>query len=299
MNATNNTYHFDFIKAYGENIENVDVVFPDDDIDSIIINGKRQRGYCGHVGESGMSKDGLYHRVHLADYTFWVDPSDYQSLINLLDKRQEKARANTADKRAAREIYYTKQQEELERGTLSDSINDDIYYCFLAGTPDGCLIDQFEKLKPAIEQACAQHGGRLYKTMAKSAKFAIVSSYRYYTDTQFDYLRSLGYKVVKLEDAVEYMGLTDLWAKDEVQQAQKILNEQLEPHMAETVDLLLGAESSLHTSTIMPISKQKKWLFPLGVVLIVLSCLLLLAVPVAGIIGIILGILEIIKSKQK
>ena len=48
-------FHFDFVKAYGESLKDVTVIFPEDDPDSIIIDGSRQRGYCGYVSESGMS----------------------------------------------------------------------------------------------------------------------------------------------------------------------------------------------------------------------------------------------------
>ena len=67
------------------------------------------------------------------------------------------------------------------------------------------------ELTAAIAKKCEEHGGRLYKTAAKSAKYAIMADYREYADDDFSRLRKGGYKAVTLEQAVEYMGLQKLW----------------------------------------------------------------------------------------
>lgn len=211
MASSRNSYHFDFIKAYGEDIGSADVVFPLDDVESIEINGKRQRGYCGHVGETGKSSDGLYYRVHLSDYTFWVDPADYHDLMDFLHERQKAAIEVVKQHQAERDAYHQRHAEQLLAGVTADPITDDIYWCYIQGRPDADLQKKFTKLAAAIAKKCEEHGGRLYKTAAKSAKYAIIADYRYYTDDNFSYPRENGYKVVTLEQAVEYMGLQKLW----------------------------------------------------------------------------------------
>lgn len=211
MASTRNSYHFDFIKAYGENIGSADVVFPLDDVESIEINGNRQRGYCGHVGETGKSSDGLYYRVHLSDYTFWVDPSDYHVLMDFLHDRQKAAIELVKQHQAERDAYNQRHAQQLLEGVTADPITDDIYWCYIQGSPDADLQKKFTKLTAAIAKKCEEHGGRLYKTAAKSAKFAIIADYRYYTNDDFASRRKNGYQVVTLEQAVEYMGLNKLW----------------------------------------------------------------------------------------
>lgn len=211
MASTRNSYHFDFIKAYGENIGSADVVFPLDDVESIEINGNRQRGYCGHVGETGKSSDGLYYRIHLSDYTFWVDPSDYHDLMDFLHDRQKAAIELVKQHQAERDAYNQQHAQQLLEGVTADPITDDIYWCYIQGSPDADLQKKFTKLTAAIAKKCEEHGGRLYKTAAKSAKFAIIADYRYYTNDDFASRRKNGYQVVTLEQAVEYMGLQKLW----------------------------------------------------------------------------------------
>ena len=222
MASPRNRYHFDYVKAYGKDIGSADVVFPPDDVESIEINGHRQRGYCGHVGETGKSSDGLYYRVHLSDYTFWVDPSDYHELMDFLHDRQKTAIEVVERHRLERDEYNQRHAKQLLAGVNADPITDDIYWCYIQGSPDADLQKKFAKLTSAIAKKCDEHGGRLYKTAAKSAKYAIMADYRYYTDDNFDYRRESGYKVVTLEQAVNYMGLQKLW-DDSVIQAR--LNE--------------------------------------------------------------------------
>lgn len=222
MASNRNNYHFDYVKAYGKDIGSADVVFPLDDVESIEINGHRQRGYCGHVGETGKSSDGLYYRVHLSDYTFWVDPSDYHELMDFLHDRQKAAIEVVERHRIERDEYNQRHAQQLLAGVNADPITDDIYWCYIQGSPDADLQKKFSKLTSAIAKQCDEHGGRLYKTAAKSAKYAIMADYRYYTDDNFDYRRESGYKVVTLEQAANYMGLQKLW-DDSIIQAR--LNE--------------------------------------------------------------------------
>lgn len=210
-------FNFDFVKAYDERLKDVTVIFPDDDPDSIILDGNRQRGYCGYVNESGMSSDGLYHRVHLADYTFWVDPSDYDTLMDLLEERQQQSRIKTSQRRAEREEYDRRHAEQFIAGVQSDEITKDIYKCFIHSSPIPKYQKQFTKVTELIGKKCTENGGRLYKSAAKGANYAIEADYNKYTADYFDDLRQRGYKVVTLEQAVQYMHLEKYWAIDEIQ----------------------------------------------------------------------------------
>lgn len=211
MKQLRNHYHFDYIKAYGTNMENVDVVFPLNDVETIEINGKHQRAYCGHVGESGMSSDYLYYRVHLADYTFWVDPADFDDLMEFLEDRRTAAIQLVKQHQEERVEYNRRHANQLLSGVKSDPITDEIYRCYIHGTPTTALQAKFPKLIAAISEKCEQHDGKLYKTAAKGANYAIEAQLCNYTDDHFDYLRKKGHKVVTLEQAVEYMGLQRLW----------------------------------------------------------------------------------------
>lgn len=210
-------FNFDFVKAYDERLKDVTVIFPDDDPDSIILDGNRQRGYCGYVNESGMSSDGLYHRVHLADYTFWVDPSDYDTLMDLLEERQQQSRIKTSQRRAEREEYDRRHAEQFIAGVQNDEITKDIYKCFIHSSPIPKYQKQFTKVTELIGKKCTENGGRLYKSAAKGATYAIEADYTKYTADHFDDLRQRGYKVVTFEQAVQYMHLEKYWAIDEIQ----------------------------------------------------------------------------------
>ena len=210
-------FNFDFVKAYDEKLKDVTVIFPEDDPDIIIINGNRQRGYCGYVSESGMSSDRLYHRVHLSDYTFWVDPSDYDTLMDLLEKRQQQSRIKTSQRRAEREEYDRRHAEQFVAGVQSDEITEDIYKCFIHSSPIPKYQKQFTKVTELIAKKCTENGGRLYKSAAKGANYAIEADYKKYTADHFDDLRQRGYKVVTLEQVVQYMHLEKYWVIDEIQ----------------------------------------------------------------------------------
>ena len=155
--------------------------------------------------------------MHLSDYTFWVDPSDYHELMDFLHDRQKAAIEVVEQHRLERDEYNQRHAKQLLAGVNADPITDDIYWCYIQGSPDADLQKKFAKLTSAIAKKCDEHGGRLYKTAAKSAKYAIMADYRYYTDDNFDYRRASGYKVVTLEQAVNYMGLQKLWDDSVIQ----------------------------------------------------------------------------------
>jgi len=302
-------FHFDFVKAYGESLKDVTVIFPEDDPDSIIIDGSRQRGYCGYVSESGMSSDGLYHRVHLSDYTFWVDPSDYDTLMNLLEERQQQSQIQTAERRVKREEYNRRHAEQFVAGVQSDEITEDIYRCFLHGSPIPKYQKQFAKVTELIGKKCTENGGRLYKSAAKGANYAIEADYNKYTADHFDDLRQRGYKVITLEQAVQYMHLEKYWAIDEIQadinEQARYLGERYLNNPA--TDVTSMVEESTQQPTVSPqpiqpvthtpaVSQTKagntsaKLLKVLAPILCVMAAILMLASPIAGAVFYLIGV---------
>ena len=302
-------FHFDFVKAYGESLKDVTVIFPEDDPDSIIIDGSRQRGYCGYVSESGMSSDGLYHRVHLADYTFWVDPSDYDTLMNLLEERQQQSQIQTAERRAKREEYNRRHAEQFVAGVQSDEITEDIYRCFIHGSPIPKYQKQFAKVTELIGKKCTENGGRLYKSAAKGANYAIEADYNKYTADHFDDLRQHGYKVVTLEQVVQYMHLEKYWVTDEIQveinkEAQYLQEHYLNNPVAESaatieepVQQTVSAPKPIQPVTHTPAVSQAKasntsakLLKVLAPILCVMAAILMLASPIAGAVLYLIGV---------
>lgn len=302
-------FHFDFVKAYGESLKDVTVIFPEDDPDSIIIDGSRQRGYCGYVSESGMSSDGLYHRVHLADYTFWVDPSDYDTLMNLLEERQQQSQIQTAERRAKREEYNRRRAEQFVAGVQSDEITEDIYRCFIHGSPIPKYQKQFAKVTELIGKKCTENGGRLYKSAAKGANYAIEADYNKYTADHFDDLRQRGYKVITLEQAVQYMHLEKYWAIDEIQadineEAQRLRERYLNNPVAEPMTTIeepvqqpIATQKPIQPATPTPTVNQDKAnnaaasaLRVLAPILCVASVLVMMFSPVIGFVLYLLGV---------
>lgn len=115
-----------------------------------------------------------------------------------------------------------------------DPIDDDVYSCFITGSgvcqaetgtvapiqpnDSGEAEDPgraiMERLESAIAQCCAEHGGRLYRSKAKGAKFAIVRSGWCWRYSFVEELHGQGYKVTSLSALVRHMGLTSLWDAD-------------------------------------------------------------------------------------
>lgn len=205
-----NTFHFDYMNAYADKLQGAEVVFPDDDIWTIIVNGTPCRYYPAKCREGGWSSDHLYKRLYTADYAFWVDPGDYSRLRRILFDRQTRYQAEQEQK--------VQQQDDLFAGFQSgytlDPIDDDLWRCFLAG--DDLFMtfipqQQIRGFRDAFGAMCAEHGGRLYKTEAKSAKFAVLTGPRSRFRQEVERLRALGYKITSIEEVVQAFGMEDLW----------------------------------------------------------------------------------------
>lgn len=88
--AYDKKFRFDFIKHAGKSEEWALIMFPADDLKHLYIND--EKFYCDFTDywDSGLSSDKKYYRVHLKNYTFWVEPDEYDELMEFLDERRDR-----------------------------------------------------------------------------------------------------------------------------------------------------------------------------------------------------------------
>lgn len=95
-----------------------------------------------------------------------------------------------------------------------DSIDDDIYRCFICRVSLSGFLgtgEQFDLVTEKIKSICEAKGGRFYKTQAKGARFAIIFSAGYHTTPYVYSLHQLGYKVTTFDRALKYFSLEHMW----------------------------------------------------------------------------------------
>lgn len=203
-------FSMDYITTPCGKYQNVMVEFPKSSIWKILINNEPQRYYPGEYSEGGWSADHKYRKVFADDFVFWVSPNDYSAFINLMND----LKARYARDKEERKESYRKLLQEYQAGIQTDSVDDDIRWCYFE-SPNGFLyVDderKFHSLATRIAKICEKSGGRLYKTRAKSAKVAILVSPSARKQDNVDRLREMGYKVVTLEDAVKFWKLEKYW----------------------------------------------------------------------------------------
>lgn len=85
---------------------------------------------------------------------------------------------------------------------LSESKQDKIYF------------PRREQILDEIARACADHGGKLYKSKAKRAAWAIFGASHYWDPDRVAKLHAEGYKVTYFTNAVRLFGLERLWECD-------------------------------------------------------------------------------------
>lgn len=205
------SFMIDYLNTPDGQYQNVLVEFPKDNIWKILINGQSMRYYPGGwYIEKGWSSDHKYQKVYTEDFTFWVSPADYKAFIRLLESLKNRY----TDEREDRKESYNQLLAKYREGYQVDSIDDDIWCCYFEspnGFPDLKTKKQFELLTVKITHLCKMHGGKLYKTRAKAAKFAILVSPSSKKQDNVDHIREMGYKVTTLENAVKFFGLEKHW----------------------------------------------------------------------------------------
>lgn len=203
-------YIIDFFKIRSNDttLKNVEVSFP---LNSrhIIIDGVQKHFDAYSIDETGWSDDNKYKRIITREFCFWIKPQDYKNLKDIMLCRQKEL---MEDRKAQDERTKNDHMISFEY----DVIDDDIYKCFIAGKGSyievevGTMSD-FRKVEEKLDSICKEHGGKYYKSEAKSAKFAILFSYSNRTASTVNAFREKGYKVTSFENMIEHFGLTEIW----------------------------------------------------------------------------------------
>lgn len=203
-------YIIDFLKIRSNDttLKNVEVYFP---LSSphIIIDGAQKHFDAYSIDEIGWSEDNKYKRIITREFCFWIKPKDYKSLKDIMLYKQKKL---MEDKNAQNERMKNDHMTSFEY----DAIDDDIYKCFIA-CKTSCIevevgtMNNFRRVEEKLDSICKEHGGRYYKSEAKSAKFAILFSYLNRTASIVNAFRDKGYKVTSFENVIEHFGLTEIW----------------------------------------------------------------------------------------
>lgn len=121
----------------------------------------------------------------------------------------------------------------IEKRLGCDPIDGSIYRCFVDGQSwcfaesltegelrlseskqDKIYFPRREKVLDEIARACADHGGKLYKSKAKGAAWAILGASHYWDPDRVAKLHAEGYKVTYFTNAVRFFGLEKLWECD-------------------------------------------------------------------------------------
>jgi hypothetical protein len=215
INLGNVRYTIDFLKVFENDrtIKNAEIEFPDSN-QNIIINGKSEYFDAYYVNEKGESSDRKYKKVFTTDFGFWINPEDYDDILNIMLQRRQINLENKI-KRAAMNAEI---KEDYKRTTTYDPIDDDIYKCFIEKQSGMCdevgSWDNFHKIEEKLAALCLEKGGKYYKSAAKGAKFAIIFSPDYRHASAVEEIRVKGYKVNCFENMVEYFGWQDTFNTD-------------------------------------------------------------------------------------
>lgn len=121
----------------------------------------------------------------------------------------------------------------IEKRLGCDPIDDSIYRCFVDGQ-SWCFAESLaegelrlseskqgkiyfprrEQILDEIARVYADHGGKLYKSKAKGAAWAILGASHYWDPDRVTKLHAEGYKVTYFTNAVRLFGLERLWECD-------------------------------------------------------------------------------------
>ncbi|MBP1744446.1 MAG: hypothetical protein H6Q58_1424 [Firmicutes bacterium] len=196
--------------TYGDELmKNVKVSFPPNS-DKIIINGEPFFLNVKRIDYDGYDEKDSVYKISTYDFNFWVSrEKTYKSLKGILENRH-------SEYLEQEKIQNQSIREEYLKPFEYDTIDDDIYNCFIAYKSSYIESDignsyDFTKTEERLAEICKEHGGKYYKNAAKSAKFAIIFSYTNRTASCVNSLREKGYKVTSFENVIEHFGLQDIF----------------------------------------------------------------------------------------
>lgn len=125
-------------------------------------------------------------------------------------------------------------KEEYSKPVKYDEIDDDIWWCYIDSRNGMCDAigswDSFEKVEKKISELCTYNGGKLYKSRAKGARYAILFTPFKRRASYISELQEKGYKVVSFESVLKYLGITEMWDVENLERfieahRRSILNE--------------------------------------------------------------------------
>ena len=148
----------------------------------------------------------------------------------------------------------------IEKRLGCDSIDESIYRCFVDGRSwcfaesltgrelglseskqDKIYFPRRERILDEIAKVCADHGGKLFKSKAKGAEWAILGASYYWDPDRVAKLHAQGYKVTYFTNAVRFFGLESLW-KSDVQ--ERFFEKERVPSLPSPTARLLGKAAS-------------------------------------------------------
>lgn len=214
------TFIIDFVnERFNEDdaMKKTEVIVLAGEEDYIIIGGKKLYFDAFFIRNEGLSSDKKYFRIATPEYKFWVNPKDLNRFMTIMEHRHK---------------FYMKRKEEKRANKIKaiftpfryDDIDNNIYHCFISDTHMIENRDRFNKAVEAIDRECKKNNGKLYKTAAKSAKYAIIFDYRYRIFSNVEHLHAKGFKVTSFELALKYFGLEHMWdSKKHMQQEREYM----------------------------------------------------------------------------
>lgn len=223
-------FTLDYIHVYADEMENAKVIFHSrgntinvDGEDQIFLN-------TSYIKEAGWSKDGKYRRIYTKDLAFWINPEDYDDILNILKDREQRYQNKKKNEKIEIKSRYSENFQY-------DEIDDSIFKCFIADRRDydlgnvncGGNAKTFRVIEESIAEVCKSNGGRYYKTLTPNTKFVIIFGCSFRTSKRVNEFRNKGYKVTSFENAIRYFNLTDLWdvnkMENEVQRIKESISE--------------------------------------------------------------------------
>jgi len=204
------TIDFLYIKERNTTIKNCTVQFYEKN-QYIEINGDTTYFDPFYIKDDGLSSDCLYYKIFTPLFAFWVNPMDYQRLLNVIKFKQE---LQFKKRQLRKDIDRLNAENTIE----FDDIDEDIYNYFIAHKSGLCAKvgtwNQVNRVEKAIELLCIKNNGIFYKNETRKARFAIIFNPAHCVYTIISAFREKGFKVTSFEKVVTYFNLKRLFNVD-------------------------------------------------------------------------------------
>lgn len=202
-------------RRLGSEIRSGDLQFISDDFSHVMLDGARRVLDVDDLREAGYTADGRFKKLIAYDLTIWITPGQFREFMgNVLYCREQLEKQ--------RRQQWETDKAIAEMPVQFDPPDDSLWKCFFANPPrptDEVFYEPYQKLFQAVSLLCASHGGRCYKTAAKSANFAVIVGARAHNAAVVNELQEKGYKVCSVADAVNFWKLENIWENQMLENA--------------------------------------------------------------------------------